>query len=371
MWWIAAGLAAGITTPVATLDTWPVWRGDLAQTGRSPSTIGAGLRSKWRYTTGDAIVAGAVVDASTVYVGSKDGSVHAVDRSTGKMRWVVPTGGAVEAPGLLVNGWLIVGSRDGLLRALDAKSGREIWRFASGSELLGAPAFVPATSTRGPRLVVGDYGGDIHDVDLMTGVGGWTVSTGSYIYGSPAIIGDAAVLGGCDGFVYTIGTADGQVRAKVEVGAYVGASVAVEGTQGWVGHFGNRVLGFDWTTGATLWSHFDRSFPYLSSPALTDEIVILGGRDRVVRALHRSTGEVWWMAPVREKVDSSPVVVGKVAVVGSEDGRLYVLALDDGSVVQAVDLGAGIAASPAVASGVVYIGGNDGVLHALGSGGTR
>jgi outer membrane protein assembly factor BamB len=352
--------------PVATADTWPSWRGDGGQTGRSPSALADRLSVLWTYKAGDAILSSAVVDATRVYFGSKDGGIHAVDRATGKMRWLVPAGGPVEAPPLVVDGLLVIGGRDGVVRTLEVNTGAERWRFAAGAEVVAAASWVAPRAGLGAGVLVGGYDGTLHMLDLATGAQRWTFSTGSYFYGSPAITAENAVIGGCDGFVHTVDLDDGKELARVEVGAYVGASVAVEGGQGFVGHFGNRVIGFDVLTGAVSWSAFDRSFPYLSSAALTPEIAVLGGRDHVVRALSRKTGEVWWMFPGSEKFDSSPVIVGSRAVIGSEDGRVYLLDLEDGSEKASVDLGAPVAASPAVASGVVYIGTTDGSFYAIG-----
>ena len=363
--WLSCAWAA--SEPRATADTWPIWRGDLAQSGRSPSPLPGSLVPKWRARTGDAIVAGAVVDATQVYVGSKDGVVRALDRRTGRVRWSVATEAPVEAPGLRVGGLLVIGSRDHRLRALGAADGRAVWSVDLGAEIVGGAAWVPADGAP-ESVLVGDYAGTLHRVDLATGRSVWRYETGNYIYGSPAIIDGHAIFGGCDGFVHAVRVRDGVAVGRAEVGAYVGASVAVAGSTAFTGHFGNRVVGIDWRQGRVRWSHFDRSFPYLSSPALTDDVVILGGRDHVVRAFSRDKGEAWWMFPVAEKVDASPVVAGGRAIVGASDGRLYVLDLEDGHAVQTLDLGSGVVAGAAVASGWVWVGTEDGVLHAFGPG---
>ena len=51
-------------------------------------------------------------------------------------------------------------------------------------------------------------------------------------------------------------------------------------------------MALDPASGETKWSHFDRNFPYLSSPAVSDQLVIFGACDRVMRALERDTGEL-------------------------------------------------------------------------------
>ncbi|MCB9664657.1 MAG: PQQ-binding-like beta-propeller repeat protein [Alphaproteobacteria bacterium] len=351
----------------ATVTTFPTWRGDGAQTGVVPGRIEpAALVLRWSATFTDAIVAAAVVDETTVVVGSKDGHVRAFERSTGAVRWDVATGGPVEGPALLVGGVAVVGSRDGKVRALELATGTARWVFDAGAEVTGGATFVPAAGEGGESVVIGAYDGRVHRLRLADGSPVWAYGTGSYVYGSPAVRDGVAVVGGCDGFVHTVGLADGAAVAKVPVEAYVGSSVAWGGDLAYTGHFGNKVIGFVPATAEVRWTHFERSFAYLSSPAVTDEAVILGGRDRVLHALDPKTGEALWWFPAKGKIDSSPVVAGPHVLVGSHDGRLYVVEADTGAEVRAFDLGAAVSASPAVAGGWVWIGAEDGVLHAFG-----
>ena len=356
-----------ITAVQATATTWPSWRGDPAQTGQAPGTLAPkGLAERWTFTAGDAIVGPAVVDDTHVYVGSKDGSLVALRRDTGAKVWSVATEGAVEAPPLVVGDLVVVGSRDGVVRAVSTVDGALRWKVDAEAEITAGAAYVPPRDGHGPSILVGDYRGVVHRLALLDGASIWTYTTGSYIYGTPAIAGDLAVVGGCDGFVHTLKLADGTAASKLPVEAYVGASVAWQGDRAWVGHFGHRVLAFSPTTAEVAWTHFERSFPYLSSPAVKGELVVLGGRDRVLHALDAKTGEPLWWFPARGKVDSSPVIVGGFVVVGSHDGRVYVVDVETGEEVAAFDLGAAVSASPAVASGWVYVGSEDGVFHAFG-----
>jgi len=66
-----------------------------------------------------------------------------------------------------------------------------------------------------------------------------------------------------------------------------------------------------------------RSQPFYSSAAVTDKLVIVGGRDKLVHALDRAKGKEVWTFPTKGRIDSSPVVVGDRVFVGSLDGNLY------------------------------------------------
>jgi outer membrane protein assembly factor BamB len=129
------------------------------------------------------------------------------------------------------------------------------------------------------------------------------------------------------------------------------------------------VLALDLTRRQVLWRHTDpdRRFPYYASAAIANGKVIVGGRDKLVRAIDARTGKDAWTFATRARVDSSPVVAGGRVYVGSSDNRLYVLDLETGRKLFEYDAGSGLTASPAVAGGMVVIGSQSGELFAFGS----
>ena len=133
------------------------------------------------------------------------------------------------------------------------------------------------------------------------------------------------------------------------------------------GTFDNEVLAIDLETGSLAWryEHPTRRFPFYSSAAVTDDLVVIGGRDKMVHALDRDTGENVWIFTTRARVDSSPVVSGERVYVGSHDGRLYVLDLASGEKLWEFEAGGPLSASPAIVDGYVVIGSQDGLLFAF------
>ena len=113
----------------------------------------------------------AIVD-NTVYVGTLDGYLVALDAKAGIERWIVqvgdnPTGHAITSAPLAVDGKIIVGISGGeagirgFLDAYDAKTGKQIWRFWT----------VPSP---------GEPGSDTWPRDSWVHGGGATWLTGSY-----------------------------------------------------------------------------------------------------------------------------------------------------------------------------------------------
>jgi outer membrane protein assembly factor BamB len=159
------------------------------------------------------------------------------------------------------------------------------------------------------------------------------------------------------------------VALEVSSGAYTGASPALSGNHAWYGTFDNQVLSVDLAARKVSWryEHPQRKFPFYSSAALADGLVVLGGRDKLVHALDAATGKERWTFATQARVDSSPAVAAGRVYIGSSDGRLYVLDLKTGAKLFAFEAGAALTASPAIAGGRVVIGTDDGRVYCLGA----
>ena len=115
-----------------------------------------------------------------------------------------------------------------------------------------------------------------------------------------------------------------------------------------------------------MWSYRNRNFPYFSSPAITTERVIFGGRDKMLHCVNRADGKPIWSFATRGRVDSSPVVAGDKVVVGSDDGRVYIVSLNDGEELWSYEVGQPIESSPSVAGEKIVIGSDDGNVYCFG-----
>jgi len=174
------------------------------------------------------------------------------------------------------------------------------------------------------------------------------------------------VVGGCDAILHVVSATNGSLIKQVDAGAYVAASVALADGRAYYGHYENEYRCVDLQAGTNVWIYRQRNFPYLSSPAVTADRVVFGGRDKRLHAVTRDTGEELWTFATRGKVDSSPVVCGDEVVVGSDDGRLYIVSLEDGTEAWSYEIGRPLTASPAVADSRIIIGSADGSVYCFG-----
>jgi outer membrane protein assembly factor BamB len=352
---------------VATPDSWPMFRGNPGLTGISPAKLPDSLSLLWTYKTGGPVKSSAAIVDGRVFIGSDDKQLHCIDLKTGQKVWSLTTEGEIESSPLVLDKLVYVGSADGGLYAVEAATGKTNWTFRTEDKILGAPNWFTAPDGKSKWILAGSYDYRLYCFDAATGKTNWTYETGNYINGTPAVAGGNTVFGGCDALLHVISLKDGQKVKEVDAGAYIAGSGAFEGSRFYVGHYENEFLCADLEKGAIEWKFKDRAFPYFSSPALTADRVVFGGRDKRLHCVRKDNGEEIWAFQARGKVDSSPVIVGDKVVVGSEDGNLYMVKLADGTEVWSYEIGEAVTSSPAVVNGIVVVGSEDGNVYAFGT----
>jgi outer membrane protein assembly factor BamB len=196
----------------------------------------------------------------------------------------------------------------------------------------------------------------------------WKFETEGYVHGAPAIVDNLVVTSGCDGYLRIINTQNGVENRRILLSDYIVASPAIYSHNAYMGTYGNQVIAVDLKAGQILWKyeHPVKQFPFYASAAVTEKIVIVGGRDKMVHALEPKSGKLIWAYATKSQIESSPVIVDSRVIFGTSAGNLYALAIDSGEPVWQFTVGSPIIASPSVALGKFVIGATDGVLYCFG-----
>lgn len=358
------------TDRIFAANDWPMFRGSPSLLGTAAGTLPDALVRAWEFKTGGPVKSSAAVVGSSVFIGSMDQKLYCLSLVDGSKRWEFKTEGGIESSPLVLDGKVYFGSEDSYLYALDARTGNLVWKYQTGDKILGGVNWVQSPTNASKWVLVGSYDFKLHCLDALTGKSNWVYESSNYINGTPSVAEGKTVFGGCDAMMHVISLADGTKIKEFEAGAYIAGSAALSGHFAYVGHYENEFLCFDLDKGTNTWSYRDRNFPYFSSPAITEDKVVFGGRDKRLHCLNRTTGALIWNFNTRGKVDSSPVVVGNKVVVGSDDGFLYVVDLATGKEVWSYEIGRPIDSSPAIAYGRVVVGSEDGKVYCFGSKGT-
>src|SRR6185437_6586866 len=121
------------------------------------------------------------VEDGILYVGSKNGVMHAIYLSSGEEKWTFAGGGACLGPPLLYRGVIYYGGVDRRLYAVDAQRGRMLWNFPVAGFVEGGPAADDG------RIFFGSRDGALYCVDAAIGVERWHAALGGAIFATPCI----------------------------------------------------------------------------------------------------------------------------------------------------------------------------------------
>jgi len=157
---------------------------------------------KWRFVATNAIQSSPAIGTDgTVYFGSSDKKVYALDGDSGRKEWERLVGDSVtSSPALGPDGTLYVGANDGFLYALDAATGAQKWTFLTGDTIHSSPA-VGADGT----VYFGSYDKNIYALDGATGAEKWKFTTGGLVLSSPMVTAEGSVyIGSNDGKLYAL-----------------------------------------------------------------------------------------------------------------------------------------------------------------------
>lgn len=361
---------------------WTSFRGNSQLTGVADSQLPEKLDLLWMFKAGDMIESTAAIVDGVVYVGASDGILHAIDANTGNNIWTYNTEASIKSSPSILNSVIYFGDGDGIFHAVDIATRKMKWKFESEGEIISSANF------SGENVLFGSYDGFLYCLNKNNGDLKWKYETEGYVHGTPGIWTQSnkesddgntyAIVTGCDSYLRVINIADGTQKEQVDLGAYVGASPAIAKVgpdpqtsstiQAFCGTYGNEVLGIDLISAEIIWRYENpvRQLPFFSSAAVTDDLVIIGGRDKMVHAISPENGESKWTYTAKSRIESSPVIVGNRVFFGTTRGIFIALDITNGKKVWEYETASSIVASPSAADGKIYIGTEDGILYCFG-----
>jgi outer membrane protein assembly factor BamB len=340
---------------------------------------------QWRVQTGGPVRSSPVLSESTIYIGSGDGSVYAIDATTGTIRWRHATGGAVASTPAVGGGLVFVNGNDGRFRALSAADGSLAWSVATGAAIPlkwgyeSGEIYTSSPALDGATVVFGSQDGHVYALDARTGRQRWRYRTGGRVYASPAIAAGTVIAADQAGSVFAISLTSGRQIWRFDTEGTrlrsadwgfdrttVQSSPAVVGGAVYVGARDGFLYAIDRATGAERWRNDHKVSWVNSSPAVSQGLVYAGSSDgRFVHAVDTATGQERWRAKAQGTVWASPAVDDALLYVGEGDGTMYALDKRTGQEAWRYRVGHRLFSSPLVDDGRLYFGSDDGGIYAV------
>ena len=222
----------------------------------------------------DVFLSSPAVWNGTVYVGSGDHNVYALDANTGALRWKFATGNVVHASPAVHDGVVFVGSWDRYFYALDARTGSLVWKFATGDdrEIYNQVGIAGSAAVADGLVYFGCRDSHFYALDERTGALRWKRDEhGSWVVGSPAVAAGSVYYTTSDERkFYAVDAATGAVRFSTGYGAYAFSSPSVAGDVAYYGSFDGRLYGVNVTSGKVV-ARFSTDASKRGLPAHLDE----------------------------------------------------------------------------------------------------
>ena len=262
-----------------------------AHGGFNPKEVGidtgsaASLSTQWEVPfKAEARSSPAVVDG-VAYLGTDDGSVHAVEVASQTLLWSVQTRGAVRSSPAVVDGVVYVGSDDGSVYAFEAARGVLLWTFGTGGPVEASPA------VENGIVLVGSLDGNVYALDAATAQELWA-DAGGPVSASPALAGRMAYAAGGNGSArYDVRT--GRVLWNEHMNGAVRTLVTVADGVVLAGSDAGRVYALSAASGARQWA-FDTAGSVVTSLAAAYGIVFVGDEGGDLTALDTASGAPAW-----------------------------------------------------------------------------
>jgi len=365
---------------------WTMFRHDLGRTGSiNPDSPAPQGTLKWSFTTDAEIHSSPTVVDGTVYFGSRDFKLYAVDADTGEKRWEFTAGTWIDSSPTVYDGIVYVGSNDGFLYAIDTDTGEELWNFYTRYPIKSSVAVTNGT------VIFGSDNYFIYCLDAKTGVKIWEYKTGSFVASSPAVEDGIVYIGSMFCSLYVLQADNGRFRLEVHTRAiscspavkdgivYVNSQTYLWALNGkdrswpgehnlkgwWLQFYAFRLAPRPPPTSGVMWTmRLSTGRASTSTPIVTDD-TIYTALDSWLHSVDIESRTRQWTFVAGGLLRSSPALGNNILYIGSEDGRLYAVDATNGEKLWDFLTGDKITSSPALVDGVVYIGSHDGKLYAI------
>ena len=343
----------------------------------------------WRYRTGDVVSSSAAFKDGLLYIGSRDGSLYALDVKTGQKIWATPPQFSVDVIPYVDNDLVFYGSSSSLMNAVKADTGELVWQYKAEGVFQSSPLAV------GDVLYCGGGSHSLRALDRNTGKLLWEYKLDMWVQSSAAYRNGVVYIGADDGYLHALDAKSGKLLwqfaaaltndHKIDPDIPVNTVITPDGPRSnvlstprfheniaLITSVAGSVYGVNADNGELVWTFYgERNV----TDATADKGVAYFHSDAsILRALNASTGEFLWgvrtgtshnIWPGAYQVGSAAAVWKDTVVVGGNDGDLSAFDRATGRTLWSFRTQGWIMSSPKVQNGIAYVGSNDGWVYAV------
>lgn len=324
-------------------------------------SISLQYRPLWVVQTGGPIEAPLLLDANTIYVGSRDGNMYAIAQD-GKRRWSFNAGTLADIGGgaLVDDSQVYFGSYRGDFYALDRSSGRQRWKLSLGSPVRCTPCWA------GSHICVASENGILSVVNTQGKIE-WQLNLQDKCYASPVSWERKAVFVAAGQKFYAISAAKRQALWQTNIKGQVRGGPLLEQKHLYYTTSANQVCK-QALNGQKAW---EIVVPGNLSEALyvAGERVFVGDKNGIVYCLENASGKVVWQQDTATVTSSGAITPALLAtdniVIASNSGRRFVvLAKNTGNILWDYEFSEALSGRAVFSQGILYVGTEKGQIYA-------
>lgn len=370
----ASGAApASATTAATPSSTGPAAFGDVPMYRMDPThqsvQPGPGPDGQpqlvWSAKAGGAINTSPILGDGTLFFGSEDGYLHALDARTGVDRWQVDLG----APGFDVpvfgDGMVAVADRNGILHGLAAATGAERWHQdpvnTTAPVLAGGTVYITGPDHRA------------HGFDLQTGVERWSWTAKADLSNALAISADTAYVSSHDGVLHAVALAGSHelwsyqmaIPGAMGIPIVAGDVVLLNSLQG-AGEPSGELYALDRTTGKLLWRFRGPSGLQITPGSVRDGILYAATEADGIYAFRVADGSQIWQAAGPRVFSPTALVADTLYLAADTPPEVAAYRVSDGSPLWALPTSGVTKGPPVVSGGMLFSTDASGEIRAYG-----
>lgn len=288
--------------------------------------------------------------------------------------------------GVTSNSTLYVGSAEGRLTAINLADQSRQWAetlkpiaqtglFGCSAATAGCGGGTPRVAIYGTPVVSGDlvyiagYNGKIYAYNTSNLATRWVYPREGYLQplvGGLVLAQNKLFIGCSDGWIYSFDAATGDLLNSYQTGDKIWGTPAADENNIYIGSFDKNLYALDINSLTVKWQ-FATGGSIISQPLLHNGTVYFGSLDRNFYAVNAADGTLKWKFTAKKWFWAGPVIIGDTIYAGCLDGFVYALKADTGAEVKEFELKSPVASSPVIVDNFIVFASYNGAIYKIDS----
>jgi eukaryotic-like serine/threonine-protein kinase len=314
-------------------------------------------RMLWSFECEDEIRGTAACSKQTLYVGSYDHNLYAINAITGEFIWKYPTDGGIVSKPVVHDDNIYFGSEDKRIHVVYARSGKMIWTYYTNGEVRSSPHISEG------HVFIGSDDGHLYAINGLVGRKVWEINIGAPVRSTPLVHNDLIYFGSESGefFCTDLG---GTIKWRFKAKRAITSSASITQNIVFFGSMDSTLYALDAKTGWVIW-RYRLGKPTISTPFIVENYLFTGASSGDITCIDIRTSKEVWHYSTDHQVTGSPIVFKDSLYCGSVDGHLYSLEYRTGRLRWKFRTEGPITGTPIAVDETIYIGSTDHRLYAL------